>query len=78
MPFRKDNYMIFYNKDLFDERGVPYPQDGMTLEEFRALAKEMTYGEGADKVYGAHLHTWAKCLWLHPRRIGESAPMKEA
>ncbi len=74
MPFRKDNYMIFYNKDLFDERGVPYPQDGMTLEEFRALAKEMTYGEGADKVYGAHLHTWAKCLWLHPRRIGEFSP----
>ena len=78
MPFRKDNYMIFYNKDLFDERGVPYPQDGMTLEEFRALAKEMTYGEGADKVYGAHLHTWRNACGCIPGALASSAPMKEA
>ena len=33
LPVRKDNNLIFYNKDLFDAAGVEYPTDGMTFEE---------------------------------------------
>ena len=58
VPFRKDNNMIFYNKDLFDKAGVPYPEDGMTMGEYHELAAKMTSGTGNDKVYGAHVHTW--------------------
>ena len=25
LPFRKDWYMLYFNKDLFDKAGVPYP-----------------------------------------------------
>ena len=67
LPFRKDNNLIFYNKDLFDAAGVPYPEDGMTFDEYVELAKTMTSGEGADKVYGTHVHTWASNVYQYPR-----------
>lgn len=74
VPFRKDNILLFYNKDLFDAAGVPYPEDGMTMDEFYELARQMTSGEGADKVYGAHCHTWANNIFLFPRRVGQFDP----
>ncbi len=58
LPFRRDWYTLFYNKDLFDAAGVEYPSDDMTWDEYEALAKQMTSGEGSAKVYGSHNHTW--------------------
>lgn len=42
LPFRNDFWVIFYNKDLFDAKGVPYPTNDMTFEEYDALARQMT------------------------------------
>lgn len=58
LPFRRDWYTLYYNKDLFDKADVAYPTDDMTWDEYEALAKQMTSGEGGEKVYGAHNHTW--------------------
>lgn len=58
LPFRTDYYTLFYNKDIFDAAGVEYPSNDMTWADFEALAKQLTSGEGADKKYGAHFHTW--------------------
>ncbi|WP_313183532.1 ABC transporter substrate-binding protein [Lacrimispora sp.] len=71
LPFRTDNNMIFYNKDLFDKAGVQYPKDGMTMEEYRELAKKMTSGDGAEKVYGSHVHTWPSNVYQYSRFIDE-------
>lgn len=67
LPFRKDNNLIFYNKDLFDAAGVDYPQDGMTFDEYVELAEKMTSGEGSSKVYGAHVHTWGSNVYQYAR-----------
>ena len=71
LPFRYDNNLLFYNKDLFDAAGVEYPKDGMTMAEFHDLAAQLTSGEGNDKVYGAHVHTWASNVYQFPRRTEE-------
>ena len=71
VPFRKDNNMIFYNKDLFDKAGVPYPEDGMTMKEYHELAAKMTSGTGNDKIYGAHVHTWPSNVSEFARRVEE-------
>lgn len=68
LPFRYDNNLIYYNKDLFDAAGVPYPEDGMTMAEYHELAAKMTSGEGNDKVYGAHVHTWPSNVYQYPNR----------
>lgn len=57
MPYRKDTYMLFYNKGLFDKAGVDYPKD-LTWDEYEKLAEKLTSGEGDNKVYGAYQHTW--------------------
>lgn len=44
---------IAYNKDLFDAAGVPYPEEGWTIAEYREIANQLTnrdedvYGVGA-------------------------------
>ncbi len=64
LPFRSDFWVLFYNKDLFDAAGVPYPDNDMTFEEYDALARSLTSGSGSSKVYGAHYHTWRSAIQL--------------
>lgn len=40
--------LVYYNKHLFDEAGVDYPQDGWTYEEFLATARALTVDENGD------------------------------
>lgn len=58
LPFRNDYYVLFYNKDIFDRLGVPYPNNDMTWDEYEQLAAQLTVGEGDEKIYGSYLHTW--------------------
>ena len=58
LPFRNDFWVTYYNKDLFDAAGVEYPTNDMSVKEYLELAAKVTSGEGNEKVYGAHFHTW--------------------
>jgi multiple sugar transport system substrate-binding protein len=42
LPVSTTSAALFYNKDLFDRFGVPYPKDGLTWDELYELAKKMT------------------------------------
>jgi multiple sugar transport system substrate-binding protein len=64
LPFRSDFWVVFYNKDLFDAAGVPYPSNDMTLDQYDAIARGVTRGSGASKTYGAHYHTWRSAVSL--------------
>lgn len=39
MPFSLNFGLLFYNKNIFERYGVPYPKDGMTLEDTIKIAK---------------------------------------
>jgi multiple sugar transport system substrate-binding protein len=64
LPFRSDFWIVYYNKALFDKAGVAYPTNDMTLKQYDALARKMTSGTGANKVYGSHYHTWRSAVQL--------------
>ena len=64
LPFRSDIWILYYNKDIFDAAGLPYPTNDMTWDEFDALARQLTSGSGADKIYGGHFHTWRSAVQL--------------
>jgi multiple sugar transport system substrate-binding protein len=64
LPFRSDIWILYYNKDIFDAAGLAYPTNDMTWGEFDSLARELTSGSGADKVYGAHFHVWRSTVEL--------------
>jgi len=42
LPKYLNAVVMFYNKDLFDRFGVPYPKDGMTWDEVYDIAVRMT------------------------------------
>lgn len=64
LPFRSDFWIVYYNKDIFDKAGVPYPTNDMTWKEFDAIAEKLKGGFGSDRVYGALLHTWRSTVQL--------------
>jgi len=72
--------LIYFNKRIFDEAGVPYPHSNKdwTLDDLWDYAKELTTGEGADKIWGYDglpsiwiinadiLKTWDAEFWNEP------------
>ena len=64
LPFRSDFWLVYYNKDIFDKAGVAYPTNDMTLAQFDDMARSVTSGFGADKVYGTHFHVWRSTVEL--------------
>lgn len=50
VPALIDNLAVVYNKTLFDDAGLEYPNDQWTWDDFRAAAKTLT--DPADKRFG--------------------------
>lgn len=55
IPTTRGTASWLINKDMFDAAGIPIPTN-WTLDEFREIAKQLTKGEGTDKVYGFYLN----------------------
>lgn len=71
LPFRNDFWVLFYNKDLFDNAGVDYPTNDMTFEEYDALARQVASSDFGSSVYGTHYHTWRSAVQLFGVLDGE-------
>lgn len=57
-PLRSTVEGIWYNKDMFDAAGIPYPDGSWTWDEYKEIAAKLTSGEGDSKVYGTYTHTF--------------------
>jgi multiple sugar transport system substrate-binding protein len=64
LPFRSDFWLLYYNKDVFDKKGVAYPTNDMTFEQYDALARQVADTTFGSEVYGAHYHTWRSAVQL--------------
>lgn len=54
LPYRRDKFVLYYNRDLFDEAGLPYPDGQMTWEEFRWTSAEIMRRIRRPEVWGAY------------------------
>ncbi|MGH2637148.1 MAG: ABC transporter substrate-binding protein [Actinomycetota bacterium] len=55
MPQNISSLVVYYNKDLFDEAGVSYPEEGWTWGDFLTKAQALTMdadGDGVTEQYG--------------------------
>lgn len=72
MPWRSDFWLLYYNKDIFDEAGVDYPTNDMTVKEYDELARSVAKtGFGDEQIYGSHYHTWRSAVQLFGVLDGE-------
>ncbi|MDR6879250.1 extracellular solute-binding protein [Bacillus sp. 3255] len=46
LPYNNNDFVLFYNKDIFDKFGVDYPKNGMTYDEIYEMAKKLTRVDG--------------------------------
>jgi multiple sugar transport system substrate-binding protein len=46
LPFQTADFILYYNKDIFDKFGVDYPKNGMTYDEAYEMAKKLTRVDG--------------------------------
>ncbi|MDR2403040.1 MAG: sugar ABC transporter substrate-binding protein [Spirochaetaceae bacterium] len=61
LPTTGSCWMLFYNRDLFDARGLPYPVN-LTWNEYLDLAKSLTYTENGKKYWGGVCPPWTMNL----------------
>lgn len=61
VPFRSDFWVVYYNKDIFDQAGIEYPTNDMTMEQWDAKIREVYEKTG---VYGNIYHTWRSTTTL--------------
>lgn len=57
LPRKSEGWSLFYNKDIFDAEGMPYPEQ-MTWDEYGELAKTLTKGAANDKQWGGYFSAW--------------------
>jgi multiple sugar transport system substrate-binding protein len=59
IPFRATQSMVWYNKAMFDEAGVPYPSDDWTYDEYIETARKMAQWGRSKGIYGTYTHTYS-------------------
>jgi multiple sugar transport system substrate-binding protein len=81
LPYRKSVWVLFYNKKIFDEAGIPYPDPvkPITWEEYTELGKRLTKGSGENKIWGI-LNFAPNSNWFRipANTAGANNPMKPA
>ncbi|MEF3302985.1 ABC transporter substrate-binding protein [Paenibacillus sp. GYB003] len=63
LPYNMQFNALYYNKDIFDKFGVPYPQDGMTWDDAVALAKRLTREDGGVPYSGLGMDSWTRITY---------------
>lgn len=67
LPRDISNLVIFYNRDLFQKAGVPYPQAGWTWQQFAETAQQLTLDQNNDgdpDQFGFSFYSTPPLFWL--------------
>lgn len=57
LPARSTSWVLYYNKQLFDAAGVPYPEE-MTWAEYLELSEKMFMEDGKNTIWGGYYLPW--------------------
>jgi multiple sugar transport system substrate-binding protein len=58
VPYRQDSWVVYYNKALFDEAGVDYPDGSWTWDDYAELEEELSSALSARSAFGGYQHSW--------------------
>ncbi len=68
-PTNAGAFAVWFNKDLFDKAGIPYPKGSWTWEQFLPVAKKLTIRDsrGRGIQYGLSFDTgiWEQLVWQY-------------
>jgi len=68
-----NGHLCFYNKDLFDQAGVPYPDENWNWDDYVARARKISKPEekiwGSDGLFIGWLHWSYKLIWQNGGQV---------
>lgn len=64
-PNHTNCFVMAYNKDMFDAAGVPYPEEGWTLQEMAEWGKAFAGGEAASQTFAMAKHWVMNSVMLY-------------
>jgi len=64
LPLGVGAQFVMYNKDIFDEQGVPYPSPNWSTEDYITLAKQL-YDPNADRWGGDRPRRAYRAIWFN-------------
>ncbi|MGN0313909.1 MAG: ABC transporter substrate-binding protein [Fusicatenibacter sp.] len=67
-PYRKSRWAVYYNKELFEEKGIACPGEDWTWEEYARTAIALTDDTGETPVYGSLSFEPTNLWWRVPAR----------
>jgi len=80
IPIGSSPTLIYFDKDLFDRTGVPYPKIGWTWDDFLDIAQKMRDPDANIYGYVSKTGSWDALIfiyqqwWSDSRRYGRSLP----
>src|SRR5690625_5205516 len=69
LPYNQTVWGTFYNKDIFDLFGQPYPEDGMTWDEIIDIAAQVTGERNGVQYRGLHIDIPSDAVSAYPVNI---------
>lgn len=57
VPNNTGGFVMYFNKDMFDRAGVPYPKEGWSWDDYFRVAEKLTTGSGDQKQFGATVYS---------------------
>lgn len=80
VPYRQDSWVLYYNKDLFDQAGVAQPDGSWTWDDYAQTAKDLTTAfEGAgSQATGTYQHSWQSTVQGFALAQSEDASLDSA
>ncbi|UQZ84239.1 glycerol-3-phosphate transporter periplasmic binding protein [Paenibacillus konkukensis] len=63
LPYSSAEWVLVYNKDIFDKFGVEYPKPGLTWDEAYELAKKLTRQDGEVTYKGFQVNPSHYMMW---------------
>ena len=70
LPFKQEMYCVFYNKAIFDEAGVPYPEGPWTWDEYVETAQKLT--DKKKGVYGSFMNADLPWMYMPAQQLAVS------
>jgi multiple sugar transport system substrate-binding protein len=58
VPYRQDSWVVYYNKALFDQAGVEYPDGTWTWDDYAETEEELSAALKAQSAFGGYQHSW--------------------
>ncbi len=76
LPYRVSRWAVFYNVKLFEEKGIPFPEEDWTWEEYAQTAVLLTDRVGVSKTFGSLGFEPTSIWWRVPARTrGANNPL---